>query len=370
VTNYPSVRSAIESMKLGAVEYLGKPFDHGELIESLRKALVGSDSQPADGGSQAATIPGMIGRCPEMQELFRRMRKLAGAEAPILINGESGTGKELVARTIHQLGGSPGPFVAVNCAAIAENRIETELFGYPQDAAEASVGLIDSADGGTLFLDEIGELPLTAQGRLVRVLQDGEIRLSGAAPRKINLRLIAATRHELRQRVAEHRFREDLYYRINVMSLRIPPLRERGADTLELARMILRDACQRLQLPRKRFGKNAERAILSHSWPGNVRELENAIERAVLLGEGESIEAGALILEDESSQGGKAPSTDGEAGKPEQKLSLEDYFRQFVFDHQDFMTETELASKLGISRKCLWERRQRFGIPRKKKQPA
>ena len=376
MTSYSSIRSAIDSMKLGAVDYIAKPFDHGELITSLEKIIEEHGRQAPVEDKAHTPIGGMIGRCAEMRELFRRVRKVAGAGSPVLINGESGTGKELVARAIHDLSSREDPIVAVNCAAIPENLIEAELFGHEQGAfagaTEARTGLVETADGGTLFLDEIGELPLTAQGRLVRVLQDGEIRKIGAVEsRRIDMRLVAASQRDLKQLVAERRFREDLYYRINVMRLQIPPLRERGDDILELAWAILRGTCNRLKTPAMRFSKGAERAITSYHWPGNVRELENAIERAVVLAEGGTI--GEDILAMEKSAGSKSGAgwfrnmDSAEAG---QELSLEDYFQHFVLEHQDSMTETELARRLGISRKCLWERRQRYGIPRKKKQTA
>ena len=384
MTSYSSIRSAIDSMKLGAVDYIAKPFDHGELIASLEKIIEEHGRQtPEDENVHAHVhepfhepLAGMIGRCPEMRELFRRVRKVAGAGSPVLINGVSGTGKELVARAIHDLSGREDPIVAVNCAAIPENLIEAELFGHEKGAfagaTEARTGLVETADGGTLFLDEIGELPLTAQGRLVRVLQDGEIRKIGAVEsRKIDMRLVAASQRDLKQFVAERKFREDLYYRINVMRLQIPPLRERGDDILELARAILRGTCNRLKTPAMRFSKGAERAITSYRWPGNVRELENAIERAVVLADGGTIGEDFLAMEksarNESGAGWFRGADSAEAG---QELSLEDYFQHFVLEHQDSMTETELARRLGISRKCLWERRQRYGIPRKKKQTA
>ena len=376
MTSYSSIRSAIDSMKLGAVDYIAKPFDHGELITSLEKIIEEHGRQTLVDDNAHAPIAGMIGRCPEMRELFRRVRKVAGAGSPVLINGESGTGKELVARAIHDLSGREDPIVAVNCAAIPENLIEAELFGHEKGAfagaAEARTGLVETADGGTLFLDEIGELPLTAQGRLVRVLQDGEIRKIGAVEsRKIDMRLVAASQRDLKQLVAERRFREDLYYRINVMRLQIPPLRERGDDILELAWAILRGTCNRLKTSAMRFSKGAERAITSYHWPGNVRELENAIERAVVLAEGGTIGEDFLAMEksagNKSGAGWFRGADSAEAG---QELSLEDYFQHFVLEHQDSMTETELARRLGISRKCLWERRQRYGIPRKKKQTA
>ena len=376
MTSYSSIRSAIDSMKLGAVDYIAKPFDHGELISSLEKILEEHGRQHTVDDDGWAPLAGMIGRCPEMRELFRRVRKVARAGSPVLINGESGTGKELVARAIHELSGRGLPIVAVNCAAIPENLIEAELFGHEKGAfagaTETRTGLVEAANGGTLFLDEIGELPLTAQGRLVRVLQDGEIRKVGSVEsRKIDVRLLAATQRDLKQQVGERRFREDLYYRINVMTLQIPPLRDRGEDIAELANAILRDTCNRLKSPHMQFNEGAERAIAAYAWPGNVRELENAIERAVVLGEEEVIGEDFLAIERSVGQSSNAGwFKGGDSTEAGQELSLEDYFQHFVLEHQDSMTETELAKKLGISRKCLWERRQRFGIPRKKKQSA
>lgn len=376
MTSYSSIRSAIDSMKLGAVDYIAKPFDHGELITSLEKIFDEHGRKPLAENDGQAPISGMIGRCPEMRELFRRARKVAGAGSPVLINGESGTGKELVARAIHDLSGRANPIVAVNCAAIPENLIEAELFGHEKGAfpgaSNSRTGLVEAAHNGTLFLDEIGELPLTAQGRLVRVLQDGEIRKIGAVEsRKVNVRLVAATQRDLQQLVAERKFREDLYYRINVMSLRIPPLRDRGEDIPELANAILHDTCNRLKSPHMRFSEGAGRAIAAYGWPGNIRELENAIERAVVLGEGELVSEDFLAMENSVRQrNGANWFKGGDSAEAGRELSLEDYFQHFVLEHQDEMTETELARKLGISRKCLWERRQRFGIPRKKKQSA
>lgn len=371
MTAYSSIRSAIDSVKLGAVDYIAKPFDHGELLSSLDKIVAEHGRRIAADSADDAPFPGMAGRCPEMRELFRRMRRVAGAGSPVLIQGESGTGKELVARAIHELSGRGRPLVAVNCMAIPENLIETQLFGHEKGAfagaGETRAGLVEAADGGTLFLDEIGELPIAVQGRLVRVLQDGEVRRIGAVnARTADMRLIAATQRNLEQLVAQGRFREDLYYRINVISLHLPPLRERGEDIGELARRILSDTCERLKSPVLRFSDGAERAIAAHQWPGNVRELANAIEKAVVLCEGESI--GEELLSVETPVWREPGNGAAAAAEASPGLSLEDYFCHFVREHQDSMTETELARQLGISRKCLWERRQRYDIPRKKRQ--
>ena len=378
MTSYSSIRSAIDSMKMGAVDYIAKPFEHNEIIESVAKAIrEHSKSSPKDKpAADEIELPvhGMIGSCAQMMELFRRIRKVALTSSTLLINGESGTGKELVVRAIHNLSNRFNKeMISVNCAAIPENLIESELFGHEKGAFPGATatrtGLVEAAHGSTLFLDEIGELPLHAQARLLRVLQESEIRKVGSVQStKVDVRLVAATHLNLKQLVADGEFREDLYYRINVMTLLIPPLRDRGNDILELADVILQRTCKRLKTAQLKYGNDAIRAITEYRWPGNVRELENAIERAVVLAETTEIPEELLAIDGEVAKA--SPSRDATElppSKPVEDLSLEDYFQRFVLEHQDAMNETQLAKKLGISRKCLWERRQRFGIPRKKK---
>ena len=379
MSSYSSIRSAIDSMKLGAVDYIAKPFEHSELLESVAKVL-----RDHAGGIELATadefeppVHGMIGSCPQMMELFRRIRKVALTNSTVLINGESGTGKELVAKAIHKLSSRcDNEMISVNCAAIPENLIESELFGHEKGAFTGATatrtGLVEAAHGSTLFLDEIGELPLEAQARLLRVLQESEIRKVGSVQsKKVDVRLVVATHRDLKQLVVDGLFREDLYYRINVMTLLIPPLRDRGNDILELADAILIRTCKRLKTPVLSFADSASQAIAKYPWPGNVRELENAIERAVVLAEDAVIGEELLAIETEKPRlteiVAEAPIA---ASAAIEELSLEDYFQRFVVEHEDMMNETQLAKKLGISRKCLWERRQRFGIPRKKKQEA
>ena len=379
MTSYSSIRSAIDSMKLGAVDYIAKPFEHSELLESVAKVL-----RDHAGGIELATadefeppVHGMIGSCPQMMELFRRIRKVALTNSTVLINGESGTGKELVAKAIHKLSSRcDNEMISVNCAAIPENLIESELFGHEKGAFTGATatrtGLVEAAHGSTLFLDEIGELPLEAQARLLRVLQESEIRKVGSVQsKKVDVRLVVATHRDLKQLVVDGLFREDLYYRINVMTLLIPPLRDRGNDILELADAILIRTCKRLKTPVLSFADSASQAIAKYPWPGNVRELENAMERAVVLAEDAVIGEELLAIETEKPRlteiVAEAPIA---ASAAIEELSLEDYFQRFVVEHEDMMNETQLAKKLGISRKCLWERRQRFGIPRKKKQEA
>ncbi len=394
MTSYASLRSAVDSMKMGAVDYIAKPFDHDEMLQAVARILrdrQDSKSAPSErsgaNGSRSADKPvnnsngeiGIIGSCTSMQELYGKIRKVAPTDSTVLIQGESGTGKELVARALHNLSKrAKAPMISVNCAAIPETLIESELFGHEKGAftgaSAGRAGLVEAADGGTLFLDEIGELPLEAQARLLRVLQEGEIRRVGSVQsQKVDVRLIAATHRDLKTLAKTGQFREDLFYRLHVIALKLPALRERGADVSEIAGLFLARQSSRMGRSELRFAHDAEQAIRHYPWPGNVRELENAIERAVILCEGSEISAELLgidieldDLEDDDFLSSPLQHSSSNAHEPTEDLSLEDYFQHFVLEHQDHMTETELARKLGISRKCLWERRQRLGIPRRK----
>ena len=392
MTSYASLRSAVDSMKMGAVDYIAKPFDHDEMLQAVARILRDrQDNKPApiaaSNGSRSTDKAvgnsngeiGIIGSSPSMQELYSKIRKVAPTDSTVLIQGESGTGKELVARALHNLSKrAKAPMISVNCAAIPETLIESELFGHEKGAftgaSAGRAGLVEAADGGTLFLDEIGELPLEAQARLLRVLQEGEIRRVGSVQsQKVDVRLIAATHRDLKTLAKTGQFREDLFYRLHVIALKLPALRERGADVSEIAALFLTRQSAKMGRSDLRFAQDAEQAIRHYTWPGNVRELENAIERAVILCEGSEISAELLgidveldDLEDGDFLGAPVVHSNNNAHEPTEDLSLEDYFQHFVLEHQDHMTETELARKLGISRKCLWERRQRLGIPRRK----
>jgi two-component system response regulator HydG len=382
MTSYASMRSAVDAMKLGAVDYIAKPFDHDEMLNTVRRvlgqgaAVSRKPQQDSTAIGEGESLPGVIGDSPVMQALYSKISKVAPTDATVLICGETGTGKELIANAIHRA--SPRAnhaLICVNCAAIPENLIEAELFGHEKGAFtganQAREGLIAAADGGTLFLDEIGELPLEAQARLLRVLQEGDVRAIGSVTsRKVNVRLIAATHRDLLKMCGENTFREDLYFRINVVQLNLPALRERGSDILLIARLLLARYCDKLARPRLAFSRAAEQAILGYPWPGNVRELDNIIQRAVILCD-QPGELGAeqLELRQPESQQAALPHTDVAKKQP---ASLDDYFVRFVLDHQNELSETEIAARLGISRKNLWERRQKMGIPRPRggRQPA
>ncbi|GAB2189123.1 sigma-54-dependent transcriptional regulator [Sessilibacter sp. MAH2] len=392
MTSYASLRSAVDSMRMGAIDYIAKPFDHDEMVAAVKRVIGKVDRSSAGKKNRPVTaVKGMIGTSPVMRTLYAKLAKVAPTPATVLIHGETGTGKELVARSLHSM--SPRaerPLISVNCAAIPETLIESELFGHEKGAftgaAATREGLVAAADTGTLFLDEIGELPLEAQARLLRVIQEGEVRPIGAIDsRKVDVRLVAATHRDLRKLSKEGKFREDLYYRLNVIQLQLPPLRERGKDVVTIAEALLERFCDEMGQEQKKLSPEAIQAISTYNWPGNVRELENAIQRSVILSEpGEDISYEILGIDldlvktdtpenyedDELSPYShkalrpKSVSTPGT--DPQEDLSLEDYFQHFVLEHQESMSETELARKLGISRKCLWERRQKLGIERKK----
>ncbi|NND66610.1 MAG: sigma-54-dependent Fis family transcriptional regulator [Halioglobus sp.] len=394
MTSYASLRSAVDSMRMGAVDYIAKPFDHGDMVSAVERIIADHptlraeaerESEPSTTPSGGGGIRGIVGNCPPMLALFDHIEKVAPTDSTVLVLGETGTGKELVARNVHQHSlRADKTLISVNCAAIPDTLIESELFGYEKGAftgANASrMGLIEAADGGTLFLDEIGELPMEAQARLLRFIQEGEIRRIGSVhSRKVNVRLICATHRNLHALAQEGQFRQDLYYRINVLRLQLPPLRERGKDILYLAEKLLQNQAERLGKTAMRLAPRAIQAITTYQWPGNVRELEHAIERAVVLTAGEEIDNEDLGIDLELVNINRIRGQQGIATHtrpaptsqdPQEDLSLEDYFQRFVLEHQDSMSETELARKLGVSRKCLWERRQRFGIPRNKTSTA
>jgi two-component system response regulator AtoC len=302
---YGSHEVAIEAMKAGAYDYLGKPFRPDEVLLVLRKAeererlrtenlRLRREIAAARGPSQ------LIAESDQMKEVMRVVQKVAGTPTTVLIEGESGTGKEVVARAIHELSArSERPFVAVNCGAIPETLIESELFGHAKgaftDARTAKRGLFEEADGGTLLLDEIGELPLAVQPSLLRVLQEGEVRRVGdARSARVDVRVLAATNKDLAGLVGAGRFREDLFYRLNVVQLKLPPLRERAGEIPALAARFLERHAARLGLPARRISPAAQELLFRYRWPGNVRELENALERALVLSEEEEIEPDAL----------------------------------------------------------------------------
>ena len=299
--------TAVKATERGAFEYMPKPFDLGELTNVVRRALEaprsgeGGLDGPAKGAAPEEKLP-LIGRSPAMQEIYRTLARLMNTDLTVMIIGESGTGKELVARALHDYGKRrSGPFVAVNMAAIPRDLIESELFGHEKGAftgaTARSSGRFEQAEGGTLFLDEIGDMPLEAQTRLLRVLQEGEYTtVGGRTPIKANVRIIAATHRDLRQQIRKGLFREDLYFRLNVVPIRIPPLRERAEDIPELVRHFLAKAADE-GLPWKIVTPEAMEHFKNYRWPGNVRELENLVRRLAALYSQEEIGSAEIETE-------------------------------------------------------------------------
>ena len=314
LTGYGSVPTAVEAMRRGAYTFLEKPIEIDELSRLVSEALGGAGAGPAgDGGAPedpdgrrpppGLHLPGgpsIVGRHPRLRAALTLLERVAPTESTVLLTGESGTGKELFARAIHQLSPrSGGPFVAVNCAAIPESLVENELFGHEKGAFTGAdrrqTGRFEAADGGTLFLDEIGELPLAVQGKVLRVLEERTFeRIGGGATRKADVRLVAATNRDLRAMVEDRSFRSDLYFRLDVFPIELPPLRERASDLPHLVRHLLVEIAGRLGRSVPAAEPAALELLAGHGWPGNVRELGNVLERAVILTEGPRVGAADL----------------------------------------------------------------------------
>jgi DNA-binding NtrC family response regulator len=300
MTAFGGIQEAVSAMKDGAMDFLAKPVDPDHLLLLVERALaqrrliseyllLKEELASRRGG------PTIIGEAASMKQLSQSVQRAAATDATVLIEGESGTGKELFARAVHALSGrSAGPFIAINCAAIPETLLEAELFGYERGAftgaTQRKPGKFELANRGTLFLDEIGELPMTLQGKILRALQEKTFdRLGGTAPVKVDVRLVAATNRQLRQAVAARRFREDLYFRLSVFPITVPPLRERPEDIPILARHFIETQCRELGRKPLTLAPAALDAMQTYPWPGNVRELQNCLERAVILADGEMI---------------------------------------------------------------------------------
>jgi DNA-binding NtrC family response regulator len=297
MTGNATLDSAIEAVKAGALDYLTKPFDFdrlGALLVGVRDAMTHREQvlQVDASAAQQLVFQGMIGRSPEMESLFDSIRRLAPHVRTILVTGETGTGKELVAKALHALGARKDKrFLTVNCSAVVETLFESELFGHVRGAftgaTETKVGLFEHADGGTLFLDEAGELPLTLQPKLLRAVEHGEIqRVGSLETRRADVAVIAATNRDLRAETGAGRFRSDLYYRLSILEIKLPPLRDRREDIPYLTAAFVRECAARLGRPITGLTASAERMIQQAAWPGNVRELRNVIERACIMTDG------------------------------------------------------------------------------------
>jgi DNA-binding NtrC family response regulator len=369
ITAFGSIDTAIKAVKLGAYDYITKPFEVEALVLAVEKALGerGLRRELARLRREVARPYGLeniVGKSTSMQEIFGLVTRLSGSTASVLVTGESGTGKELVARAIHY--NSPRakrPFVAVNLAAIPETLIESELFGYKRgaftDARTDHSGLFVEADGGTIFLDEIGELSPPLQAKLLRVLQERELRPLGATrSEKVDVRVVAATNRDLEARMRTGLFREDLYYRLNVIHVAIPPLRARPEDIVPLAEHFLAAARQRGASGHARtISPHAAKALLAYPWPGNVRELENVIERAVALSDAE-----AIGLDDLPPQVKERRSSDMLAGPLARGLTLAELEREYIERvlAAEGGNKTRAAARLGLDRKTLYRKLEEY----------
>ncbi|CRI67716.1 AoxR regulatory protein [Thiocapsa sp. KS1] len=351
ITGYGTIEDAVRLLKLGAADYLTKPLDPSALIEKLR-ALAGTVGAH---GEVSGDDP--LGVSPAMRHLAGELARIARhSETPVLICGESGVGKEVVARHLHRLQCPDAPFVAVNCAALPETLIEAELFGHEKGAFTGAdrrrAGVFEQAGSGILFLDEIGDMPLALQSRLLRVVQGRKLtRIGGSEPVEVPARLACATHRDLAALVREGRFREDLYYRVRVLEIRIPPLRERPEDIIRLAERFVADYGRRVPQERRVLTPEDRERLLQHGWPGNVRELQHTLERACILGRGER-----LALHD-------ARDAPTETGLKAQAQASERAAIEAALAEQGF-SMTATAARLGISRKTLWQKMKRYGVTR------
>ena len=374
MTAYSSVETAVEALRLGAYDYLVKPLDFEILRHTLRQAIEHSRLSVENRElrrqlSEAAARPGILGRSPAMLAMQETIATVAPTEATVLITGESGTGKELVARALHSGSArADKPMVTVNCAALAENLLESELFGHEKGSftganAKGKIGLWEAAQSGTLFLDEIGEMPLPLQAKLLRALQEGEVQRVGSdAPLTVDVRVLAATNRDLREEVARRRFREDLYFRLNVISLEVPPLRDRGEDIPVLAAHFLERFAGRNRKSIRGFSPQAVDSLLRYAWPGNVRELENAVERAVILCNGDLItrrELPAAITEAASPEEASSAAVGALAGLP-----LDELERRAIGETLRCTgdNKSEAARQLGITRATLHNKLRKYGL--------
>ncbi|MSP59089.1 MAG: sigma-54-dependent Fis family transcriptional regulator [Myxococcales bacterium] len=368
ITAFGSIETAIKAVKLGAYDYITKPFDIDVLTLGVEKALNerGLRHEVARLRREVARpyrFENIIGKSQPMQDVFGLIRRLAASAANVLITGESGTGKELIARALHF--NSPRakrPFVAVNCAAIPDTLLESELFGYKRgaftDARTDRAGMFVEADGGTLFLDEIGDLSPALQAKLLRVIQEREIRPLGAArSERIDVRVLSATNRDLEQRMKEGAFREDLYYRLNVIQVVLPPLRDRAEDILPLADHFLAEAAKRSGKRVAAFTASAFKVLAGHPWPGNVRELENVIERAVALAE-----TAELGVDDLPPQVRERRNGDVLAGALARNLTLAELEREYIARvlQAEGGNKTRAAQRLGLDRKTLYRKLEEY----------
>jgi len=369
MTAYASIETAVGALRAGAHDYILKPVIHDEIKRLIRLAL-NERSLRAENLLLKKQIEDrydfehILGKSRAIQDLIEQVKKIADSRSNVLVLGETGTGKELFTRAIHYYSSRRNkPFVPINCSAIPEPLLESELFGYVKGAftgaTQTKRGLLEEADGGTVFLDEIADLGFSLQAKLLRVIDDHEIRpLGSTQSRKVDLRLVTATNKDIRKAVKEGTLREDLYYRLSVVTFHLPPLRDRKEDIPIMAVHFVIKYAQELTKQAREIIPSAVKLLMDYPWPGNVRELRNVMERAVLISEGKSILPEHLPegLRQEDSFFSKAL---------DDSLSIENYTKGFIKRYESSLSEQRLADMLGITRKSLWEKRKRWGLLKK-----
>jgi DNA-binding NtrC family response regulator len=373
MTSFSSVESAVEALRLGAVDYIIKPFNNDKFLHAVGRALderrIKRENRLLKRNlGKVYDHKKLIGESESIRRVLDLIERVAPSDANVLIQGESGTGKELVARAIHDASNrANGPFVPINCGAIPADLLESELFGHVKGAYTGAVasseGLIREAKGGTLLLDEISELAISLQVKLLRVIQERQVRPVGSSQfYNFDVRFLAATNKDLREEVEKGNFREDLFYRLNVINIHVPPLRERPGDVEVLARRFIAYHSKKIGKRVKGISKDFAELLNKQQWPGNVRELENLIERAVILAEGDTLTRRDIV--DMMPQAPRRKEmVDNDTFRA---LSVEEYIREIIVRYQDQYSETDLAKMLGIGRKALWTRRRNWGLHRSK----
>lgn len=369
ITAFASLETAVESLRAGAYDYVVKPIIHEEIKQIVRNALKQKTLQKENlylkrQIKRQYDFSKIIGESDSMRKIINEVKKIASARSNVLLLGETGTGKELIARAIHfNSNRADKPFIPINCSAIPENLLESELFGHVKGAFTGAIvtkkGLFEEASGGTIFLDEIGDLSINLQSKLLRVLEDQEIRpVGGTQSIKVDIRFISATNKDIVSAVKEGSFREDLFYRINVITIKLPPLRERKEDIELLVRHFIQKFSIELGKKVNDIDEEALRYIKKYNWPGNIRELQNVIERAILISDSSIISSEHLPEEMVSSNNSFYDYA------LSNKLSIEEYTKSFIQRYQNDYTEQQLADMLGITRKSLWEKRKKWSMPK------
>ena len=367
ITAYVDTEKAVRAIKAGAIDFIPKPWDRNKLLDTVKSAVELSRERNLDSSD-------LIGECPAMKELKAQMMRVAATDANVLITGENGTGKDVVAHALHLLSDrARKPFVNIDLGCIPENLFESELFGYEKgaftDARNAKEGRIETADGGTLFLDEIGNLNLPMQQKLLTVIEKRETqRIGSNKVSHVNVRILAATNANLREKVGEGAFRQDLFYRLNTIELHLPPLRDRGEDIVLLAEYFLKIYSGKYSVGDVRLGASAKQKLLKHTWPGNVRELQHCIERAIVLGDKTELAAGDIRLEESMVVSG-ASSSDSASGSSSSSVNIDSLNLQ-TLEREAIKRAislsngnlTQAAELLGITRFALYRKIDKLGV--------